>query len=182
MSPNPGRTAVYRIRDAAGELLYIGMTNSVPIRWNQHMLYQPWWNELRSLTVEFLDTREEAEAAEKAAILGELPKYNRTYLLHLRAKSGPGRRPARRTLQPAAVAEPAVAAQEPETQRGPRGPLLTPEEAAEFLAITATELTELRHSDPDLAWYDLDGRGNYIRFGPDDLEEYKAILTGRGAA
>jgi hypothetical protein len=175
VSARPGRTAVYRIRDAAGELLYIGMTNSVPIRWNAHMLYQPWWDELRSLTVEFLDTREEAAAAEKAAILGEVPKYNKTYLLPRRPRHRPRRRPARQTLQPAAVVQ-------PETSAAPRGPLLTPEEAAEFLAVTETELAELRHSDPALAWYDLDGRGNYVRFGPDDLQEYKAILAGRGVA
>lgn len=174
MSAKPGRTAVYRIRGEAGELLYIGMTNCVPIRWNAHMLYQPWWDELRSMTVEFLDSREEAAAAEKAAILGELPKYNRTYLLPNRPKPGPRRRPVRESVRPAAVVKPEAPISS--------GRLLTPEEAAEFLAITRTELTELQYSDPALDWYDIDGRGNHARFEPRELRAYKAILTGRSAA
>lgn len=77
----PGeRTALYRIYDDAGVLLYIGITNSVPLRWNGHQAVQPWWGELRSLTVEWHETRAKAEAAEKAAILAEQPKYNVTYL------------------------------------------------------------------------------------------------------
>jgi predicted GIY-YIG superfamily endonuclease len=74
------RTAVYRIRGEAGVLLYIGMTSSPSIRWNAHQLEQPWWDELRTLTVEWHESRPEAEAAEKAAILAEQPKYNVTYL------------------------------------------------------------------------------------------------------
>jgi hypothetical protein len=34
MTDVPERTAVYRIRGEADVLLYIGMTNSVSIRWN----------------------------------------------------------------------------------------------------------------------------------------------------
>lgn len=71
---------MYRIFGEADELLYIGMTNSPGIRWNGHQLVQPWWDELRSLTVEWRDSRPEADAAEKAAVLAEQPKYNVTYL------------------------------------------------------------------------------------------------------
>jgi hypothetical protein len=74
------RTALYRIRGEDDALLYIGISNCVPIRWNGHERVQPWWDELRSLTVEWCETREEAEAAEKAAIRAEQPKYNVTYL------------------------------------------------------------------------------------------------------
>jgi hypothetical protein len=80
MTGTPERTAVYRIRGEAEVLLYIGVTNNVVIRWNGHQAVQPWWDELRSLTVEWFDSREEALAAEKAAILAEQPKYNVTYL------------------------------------------------------------------------------------------------------
>jgi hypothetical protein len=80
MTQEPERTAVYRVFGEERLLLYIGMTNSVPIRWNGHEAVQPWWEELRSLTVEWYETREEADAAEKAAILAEQPKYNVTYL------------------------------------------------------------------------------------------------------
>lgn len=74
------RTAVYRILGEDDELLYIGMTNNPAIRWNGHQRIQPWWNELRSMSVEWFDSREEAAAAEKAAIQSEEPKYNVTYL------------------------------------------------------------------------------------------------------
>jgi predicted GIY-YIG superfamily endonuclease len=74
------RTALYRIRGEADALLYTGITNNPAVRWNAHQQVQPWWDELRSLTVEWHDSRAEAEAAEKAAILAEQPKYNVTYL------------------------------------------------------------------------------------------------------
>jgi predicted GIY-YIG superfamily endonuclease len=77
----PERTALYRIHGEADALLYIGISHRVPLRWNQHQVVQPWWDELRSLTVEWYDSREEAEEAESAAIEAEMPKYNRTYLV-----------------------------------------------------------------------------------------------------
>jgi len=81
------RTAVYRIRGEAEALLYIGMTNNPAIRWNGHQLVQPWWDELRTLTVEWYDSRPEAAEAERLAVLAEQPKYNLTYL----KPTGPGR-------------------------------------------------------------------------------------------
>jgi predicted GIY-YIG superfamily endonuclease len=175
----PERTAVYRIRGEADLLLYIGMTNSIPLRWNHHMRYQPWWDELRSLTIEFYDTREEAAAAEKAAILGELPKYNKTYLLP--SRPGPKLKPK---AVPAQVARPAPP---PSILRcGSRwsGPMLTPEEAAEFLGITEEELSELVDSDLDLPLYDFDAPDgiHFIRFFPNELRAYAAFLPEDCAA
>jgi hypothetical protein len=89
------RTALYRIRGEAGVLLYIGITNSVPFRWNGHQAVQPWWDEVRSLTVEWYGTRTQAEEAEKAAIRAEQPKYNVTYL-----KPGRSGRSGREQEQP----------------------------------------------------------------------------------
>ena len=93
MTDVPERTAVYYIRGGAGELLYIGMTNHVAIRWNGHQQVQPWWDELRSLTVDWYDSREEAAAAEKTAIKAEWPKYNKTYLIRSVPKPAPYPRP-----------------------------------------------------------------------------------------
>lgn len=87
MTPMPERTAVYHIRGEGDVLIYIGITNGIPFRWNGHQAVQPWWGEVRSITVEWYDSRPEAEAAEKSAILAEQPKYNVTYL-----KPGRGRR------------------------------------------------------------------------------------------
>lgn len=77
---DPGRTAVYRIRDEGDDLIYIGMTNNVAFRWNSHQIVQPWWGEVRSMTFEWYETRDEAADAEKAAIFAEQPKYNVTYI------------------------------------------------------------------------------------------------------
>jgi hypothetical protein len=95
----PEKTALYRICGEADLLLYIGITKSVPIRWNGHSIKQPWWNELRSLTVEFYDSREEAEAAEEAAIRTERPKYNK------RHNDGRAERPAKAACQTVARIE-----------------------------------------------------------------------------
>lgn len=80
MTDDRERVALYRIRDEDDVLIYIGITNSIPVRWNGHQAVQPWWDEVCSLTMEWHDTRVEAERAEKAAILDEQPKYNVTYL------------------------------------------------------------------------------------------------------
>lgn len=80
MSEPKERTALYRVRGEADVLLYIGISNHPGIRWNGHLLEQPWWDELRTLTVEWYESRPEAEDAEKAAIRAEQPKYNVTYL------------------------------------------------------------------------------------------------------
>lgn len=90
------RTALYRIRGEDNVLLYIGITNSVPFRWNGHQAVQPWWDELRSLTVEWYSTRPQAEEAEKAAIRAEQPKYNVTHLKPGRS----GREQARPAVRP----------------------------------------------------------------------------------
>jgi len=93
VSEVPERTALYRIRGEGHVLLYIGITNSVPFRWNGHQAVQPWWDELRSLTVERYDTRAQAEQAEKAAILAEQPRYNVTYLKPTRGRRRQGKHP-----------------------------------------------------------------------------------------
>ena len=88
----PDRTALYRIRGEEGVLIYIGITEpGVPFRWNGHQAVQPWWDEVRTLTVEWYGTRAEAEAAEQAAILAEQPKYNVTYLRPLRGRGRQGK-------------------------------------------------------------------------------------------
>jgi len=97
------RTAVYRIRGEGETLLYIGVTNSVQFRWNGHQAVQPWWDELRSLTVKWYPSRDAALAAEKAAILAEQPKYNVTYLKPGRLERQQ-KRPARPPVELDAVA------------------------------------------------------------------------------
>jgi predicted GIY-YIG superfamily endonuclease len=70
-------TALYRVFGEADLLLYIGISKDFGARWKQHARVQPWWDERRRLTVELLDSRSAAEAAEVAAIRAEGPKYNK---------------------------------------------------------------------------------------------------------
>lgn len=71
-----GRTAVYRIFNAAGELLYVGSSNNPRIRCYQHASTKRWWSEVASRTEEWFETRLEAKSIEKAAIVAEKPRYN----------------------------------------------------------------------------------------------------------
>lgn len=69
-------TYLYRVFGEAGVLLYIGITDDFGRRWKQHARMQPWWPERRSFAIDLYDSREEAKAAEEAAIKVERPKHN----------------------------------------------------------------------------------------------------------
>lgn len=71
-----GQTAVYRIYDGSGSLLYVGMGNNPMNRWSSHAARHAWWAEAASFRVEWYATREEAQAVEKRAIQSEDPKHN----------------------------------------------------------------------------------------------------------
>jgi prevent-host-death family protein len=72
-------TAVYRHFNAAGRLLYIGMTDE-PLRRNeQHAFDKPWWSEVATTELAWYPTREAAAEAEIAAIKAEDPLHNRLH-------------------------------------------------------------------------------------------------------
>ena len=74
-------TALYRIWGDADLLLYIGVSDDFGSRWKQHAKQQPWWDEMRRLTVDaWYESRAQAEAAEQAAIKAEAPKYNKQHV------------------------------------------------------------------------------------------------------
>lgn len=71
------RTALYRIWGDADVLLYIGISKRFGARWKEHARDQPWWDEMRRISAdEWHDSREEAKAAETAAIKAEQPRFN----------------------------------------------------------------------------------------------------------
>lgn len=76
VGPPEERTAVYRFFDAAGDLLYVGITNDVIHRWRKHAAEKTWWAEVQKQTVEWHASRKEAERAEGIAITWEYPRYN----------------------------------------------------------------------------------------------------------
>jgi hypothetical protein len=75
MSASSGHV-LYRFFDQNGRLLYIGITCNPGARFNSHRLSKTWWNEIASITLERFSTRNELMAAERSAILSELPLHN----------------------------------------------------------------------------------------------------------
>lgn len=67
---------LYRHFNAAGALLYVGITRNVRIRNNVHNYASPWWSDVSSTTVEELPTRNDALLAEELAIEAERPIHN----------------------------------------------------------------------------------------------------------
>lgn len=73
----PGeRTALYRMFDAADDLLYIGISNNFGRRWKQEAESKEWYPWVHRQTVEWYDSRTEALDAEELAIKAEHPKHN----------------------------------------------------------------------------------------------------------
>ncbi|MFG2748048.1 GIY-YIG nuclease family protein [Streptomyces xanthophaeus] len=73
---SPGRTALYRVRDASEQLLYVGISDAPHRRWSEHALDKPWWSAVASLAIEWHETRDQALVAEEAAITTEQPLHN----------------------------------------------------------------------------------------------------------
>jgi predicted GIY-YIG superfamily endonuclease len=70
-------SAVYRAFAANGRLLYVGVSEQLQNRTQQHKYTKPWWGEVASITATFYPgERLAAYAAERAAIKAEQPLYN----------------------------------------------------------------------------------------------------------
>lgn len=85
-------TALYRLFGDEDVLLYIGISKSFGPRWHHHAHAQPWWHEVRRQGIEWHESRGAADAAEKAAIKAEHPKYN---VIHAKPEDAATRKPAR---------------------------------------------------------------------------------------
>lgn len=70
---------VYRHYGQCGTLLYVGLSNDVGRRLEQHKKTSPWANKVARTTVTRFETREDAQRAERAAIETEQPIHNSTY-------------------------------------------------------------------------------------------------------
>lgn len=70
------RTALYRLFDSEGRLLYVGITFNPRNRWAGHSATKSWWKQVVRREVEWHETRRAAESAEATAILAERPLYN----------------------------------------------------------------------------------------------------------
>ncbi|MFM9649854.1 MULTISPECIES: GIY-YIG nuclease family protein [Streptomyces] len=70
-------TAVYRFFDKTGRLLYVGIAYDPAERWKYHAAKTRWWKDAVDNTIEWYDTRAEAERAEEVALRYEKPIYNK---------------------------------------------------------------------------------------------------------
>ncbi len=71
--------ALYRFYDAAGSLLYIGLTVDPGTRWKTHRREKPWWLDVANISIEHFPDRASVERAERVAIQTERPRYNSTH-------------------------------------------------------------------------------------------------------
>ena len=69
---------LYRFYNAAGDLLYVGITNDPLGRFRGHA-DKSWFKQATSSTMEHFDTRSDLAAAEIAAIQTERPRYNKAH-------------------------------------------------------------------------------------------------------
>ncbi|MFH8531556.1 GntR family transcriptional regulator [Streptomyces tendae] len=77
MPETPERTALYRLYDASGRLLYIGITTEPKARFASHATYKSWWPQVTRKDVSWLEgTWRQALAVEAAAIQDEKPQFN----------------------------------------------------------------------------------------------------------
>jgi len=70
------KTALYRHFDADHQLLYVGISLSAVARLAAHKQTAHWFTDIARVEVQWLDSREDALAAEAAAITAENPRWN----------------------------------------------------------------------------------------------------------
>jgi predicted GIY-YIG superfamily endonuclease len=75
------RTALYRLYDTGGSLLYVGITHNLEERWEDHRYWKAWWHLVHRSEVEWFPDRASALAAERAAVEAEGPRFDRTHRL-----------------------------------------------------------------------------------------------------
>lgn len=82
-------TAVYRIFDTTGALLYVGMSVSPETRFADHRTCKRWMREeAHRYEIAWYATRVEADAEEKRAIREERPRYNSVHRVRAQRQAG----------------------------------------------------------------------------------------------
>jgi hypothetical protein len=71
-----GRSALYRLYDSEGTLLYVGISAHPSERLKQHAGDKAWWHHVARHEITWIDSRDEAVKAEAEAMRSELPLYN----------------------------------------------------------------------------------------------------------
>lgn len=69
-------TTLYRLYNADGGLLYVGIAGNPGRRFEQHRQDKPWWGSVANIRLEHFPTRDAASEAELKAIRTEHPQHN----------------------------------------------------------------------------------------------------------
>ena len=69
-------TTLYRLWNDQHALLYVGITDNVDARMEEHRADKPWFDEVAQVSTEELNSRRQALEAEARAIYWEQPRYN----------------------------------------------------------------------------------------------------------
>lgn len=77
--PKEKNPAIYRHFDAQGRLLYVGATACPLVRTGEHKQLSPWFPQVRTVTIDYTGSIEEARALEGRAIETERPVWNQTH-------------------------------------------------------------------------------------------------------
>lgn len=67
---------LYRMFDATGRLLYVGITLDVGQRFTDHKREKSWWADIEVIRLQQYGSRKELEEAERVAIATENPAHN----------------------------------------------------------------------------------------------------------
>lgn len=74
--PKEGPAWVYRFSAASGLVLYAGVTQDFPKRWQNHANQQVWWPRVTRCVVDFYEDWPTASEIESISIATERPVYN----------------------------------------------------------------------------------------------------------
>lgn len=76
MPAHQGRTALYRLYDATGTVIYVGIASNPHTRWEQHAGDKSWWPDVVTREIEWCETRQAAADMEAAEVIARSPKWN----------------------------------------------------------------------------------------------------------
>lgn len=86
MARDCSETSVYLLRDSAGDMLYVGVTDDVERRFREHARNKDWWPLVHRRSVLVFPDRHSALAWEAALIEALLPQFNQTGAAHQQRK------------------------------------------------------------------------------------------------
>lgn len=69
-------SALYRFYDLSGVFLYVGVSRSLPDRWNWHRCRTQWYAHAQYVALSFYSSRDDAFRAEAASIRTHHPEFN----------------------------------------------------------------------------------------------------------